>query len=122
MYGFIDFIKGLGSIVLLWGFFILATGGFKGPKICREAFAESYEITYKSLVEFDSFFTRVMDDHWVTALLFQPKDMQSSEIFVVCHFESRNLAFDNLVILNGDRREQFKNVSDSRFNPITLFD
>ena len=114
-----QFILGLLMFVMFWGLVLNVGLAFKGVQDCRDGFSSQHPQTSQTLVESNSFRGRTLDDHWISALVMQPKNLEYDEITVVCHFVGKTYKIGEIEVIEGDKTDRLKKVSVSNFNPKT---
>lgn len=77
---------------------------------CEIEWTRSQKNTSENVIT-DSFWQRTLQDHYISAKVIQPLDMNQSEKTVVCHFKGRTAHFDRLEVIDGNKLELLKKLS-----------
>ncbi len=93
----------------------------KGPSHCRPHIKNEFPVLTEQSVEVYAISTRTIDNKWVSAFLYQPKDLNKDPITVVCNFQSTNYVLENLQPYQGNKIEALKAISMSNYDPRTWF-
>ena len=92
----------------------------QGPNHCENAIKKVQPSFLQSNVRVDSLFTRTVEDGaWMSALVYQPKNVEMSRITVICLFEKQNYLLNEIEFKKGDFQKQLKDISVSNYNPLS---
>jgi len=115
--------------VILALLFILMVAGYKltqaykGPSYCMSALEDENPRILDNWAEIDSLNTRILDDHWISAIAFRSRgyDEYSDDQVVtfICHFEDDTHTYKWSKRFGGNEIEILKATSSSIVNPKT---
>ncbi|MCU7835377.1 MAG: hypothetical protein KZQ83_08990 [gamma proteobacterium symbiont of Taylorina sp.] len=95
--------------------------GFKGVRYCLTEIKNEKPVLFKNLAEIESLNTRLMDQHWISAISFRTRHVEEYEddynVTFVCHFEGNTHAYDWLKMVRGNEIERIKSNSTSIVHP-----
>ncbi len=99
------------------------TQAYKGPSYCMSALEDENPRILDNWAEINSLNTRILDDHWISAIAFRSRgyDEYSDDQVVtfICHFEDDTHTYKWSKRLGGNEIEILKATSSSIVNPQT---
>jgi len=104
---------------VILGLTSLLAAPLDGPLKCREEVEKRYKEVMSEGVETDYFFTRTLENHNVSGLLIQPKDLQLEPYTLICHFKQDTDEIDRIEFQKGNVISKIKNITKSNFSPLT---
>ncbi len=89
------------------------------PINCEELIEENFSID--SYVIVDSVSARVQDEHLISAIVYQSKDLRIELITIICHFKSLDYdAIDSFERHQGNQLESLTNTTSSFLTQLLL--
>ena len=93
-----------------------------GPRHCRDEVGKSLPGLWESTVVIRTVWTRQFEGHPVAALVIRSKDLTDERLStIICHFKTKDYAFDKYESFLGDRGEQLKQLSQSPFSKLNHY-
>ena len=92
--------------------------GYKGPDYCLSGIEDEKPAVLNNLDEIDTLNTRLMDQHWISAIVFRNQE-EDQEVTIICHFDKHSHLYVWSDMVNGDEIENIKLNSTSIVNPKT---
>ena len=114
-------MKNIFYLAILIGIIAIIVIPFNGVQYCERNFKKNNPTLANNSVVFNNLWSRSLDNHWVSALVLQPKDIAEPDFTVICHFKSTNYVFDRIEIHQGNKTDRIKRVSMSISDPRTWF-
>lgn len=93
----------------------------RGPAYCREMVRTAGFMKPGAWVESGTVWTRTLEDHWVSAIVYVPADLSSDGIAVVCHFRGKDYVSDHVQPLEPANLPRLREVARSNLDPRTWF-
>lgn len=117
----VEWLLGLiGLAAMVFGATIVLVP-MESSKYCRSAMRKDYPRLSDSSVVVRTIWAPTQGNHWLSAVVVQPYDLNADRVTIICHFQSTNYVLSHTEILAGDKTDALKETSLSNFDPRTWF-
>ena len=92
--------------------------GFEGPRQCLTGIENERSVSFNNLAEIGTLNTRLIDEHWVSAVAFFDRN-EDKKVTFLCHFQGKSHSYDWSEIYRGNEIASLKLTSTSIVSPKT---